>query len=173
METITRNATEKYLKSILEIYNDAIAKTSDVADYKPHTMEMRKKRFSEKIQNDITVLVAEINNQVVGFTSYGTFRAWAAYKYSFEHSVYVPPNFRQQGIVKKLLSALIEIVKQENIHTVIAVIDANTEVSIHLYKQFGFIVSGNFKQVGYKFGKWFDLKFMQLILENNLQPREQ
>ena len=173
MEIIIRDATEKDLQSILEIYNDAIANTTAVYDYKPHTMEMRKKWFTDKILNDIPVLVAETNDQIVGFTSYGAFRAWAAYKYSIEHSVYVHPDFRQQGIAKKLLSALIEIVKQKNVHTIIAGIDANNEVSIHLHKQFGFTETGNFKQVGYKFGKWLDLKFMQLILENNLKPNEQ
>ena len=172
MEIIIRQATEKDLTGILEIYNDAIVTTTAVYDYQPHTIEMRKKWFEEKVKNNIPVLVAECNNQVAGFASYGPFRAWAAYKYSIEHSVYVRPRFRRQGIAKKLLNELIEAAKQKEIHTIIGGIDAANLISIHLHKQFGFEQIADFKDVGYKFGKWLDLKFYQLILPNNFQPKE-
>ena len=172
METIIRHAGEKDLEGILEIYNDAIMNTTAVYDYKPHTIEMRKKWFEEKLKSSIPVFVAEQNHRVAGFASYGAFRAWAAYKYSIEHSVYVHPDCRQQGIAKKLLHQLIEAAKQKEVHTIIAGIDANNKVSIHLHKKFGFIETGHFKQVGYKFGNWLDLVFLQLIMETPRQPNE-
>ncbi len=172
MDIIIRLATEKDLAGILEIYNDAIVTTTAVYNYKPHTMEMRKKWFEDKVKSNIPVLVAEGNNQVAGFASYGPFRAWRAYKYSIEHSVYVHPHFRQQGIAKKLLHELIGTAKQKEVHTIIAGIDANNLISIYLHKQFGFEEIAHFKEVGYKFGKWLDLKFYQLILQNSFQPRE-
>jgi L-amino acid N-acyltransferase YncA len=167
-----RSGIEKDLAAILDIYNDAILKTTAVYDYQPHTLEMRRKWFEEKQEKNIPVLVAELNDRVVGFVSYGSFRSWAAYKYSIEHSVYVHPDHRRKGIAKKLMGALIDIVKRKEVHTIIAGINADNSGSIHLHKQLGFEEVGNFKQVGYKFGTWLDLKFFQLILSDHFQPVE-
>jgi phosphinothricin acetyltransferase len=169
---LLRDATPSDLKSMLDIYNDAIINTTSVYSYTPHTLEMRQQWYEEKIAKDIPVIVADIDGQVVGFTSYGPFRAWPAYKYSVEHSVYVHRDFRNRGIAKKLLIRLIDVVNKKDVHTIIAGIDADNYASIHLHQQLGFQDAGHFKQVGYKFGKWLNLRFMQLILHNNLTPTE-
>jgi phosphinothricin acetyltransferase len=169
---VIRSATSSDLPAILDIYNDAIINTTAVYDYKPHTLEMRQKWFDDKMEKGIPVYVADINDAVVGFTSYGPFRAWPAYKYSVEHSVYVHTAFRNQGIARKLLIELIEAVKTKNVHTMIAGIDGDNAASIHLHKQLGFDDAGYFREVGYKFGKWLNLRFLQLILNNNLHPTE-
>jgi L-amino acid N-acyltransferase len=172
MDFVIRHATEKDLPGILYIYNDAIINTTAVYDYKPHTIEMRQKWFSDKQQSNIPVFVAEADNTIIGFASYGPFRAWAAYKYSIEHSVYVHPAFRKRGIAKKLLRRLIDAASLKEVHTIIAGVDANNAISLHLHKQLGFEETAHFKQVGFKFGKWLDLKFLQLILKNSLAPKE-
>lgn len=169
---LIRQANQTDLHAILDIYNDAIINTTSVYDYKPHTLEMRQMWFDEKLQKNIPVLVSEINGTVAGFTSYGPFRAWPAYKYSIEHSVYVHRDFRNQGIARKLLIELIDSVRSKNVHTIIAGIDADNAASIHLHKQLGFEDAGYFREVGFKFGKWLNLRFLQLILNNNLQPTE-
>src|SRR5665213_1198715 len=130
-----RPATEHDLESILEIYNDAILNTTAVYDYKPHTIEMRKRWFAEKQVAKHPVLVAIVGDKVAGFVSYGYYRAWAAYKYSVEHSVYVHPNFRKRGIAKKLLEVIIEVAKENDVHAIIAGIDADNAISIQLHKQ--------------------------------------
>jgi phosphinothricin acetyltransferase len=76
------------------------------------------------------------------------------------------------GIAKKLLRTLIDHASAGGLHTIVAGIDSQNEISIKLHKQFGFKETGQITQVGYKFGRWLDLVFMQLILENNLQPNE-
>lgn len=167
---IIRDARETDLQGILEIYNDAIANTTAVYDYYPHTIEMRREWFQDKLKKGIPVIAADIDGKVVGFTSYGPFRAWPAYKYSIEHSVYVHREFRNRGIAKQLLIKLIDIVKAKDIHTVVAGIDAENIASLNLHKQLGFEDAGHFKQVGFKFGKWLDLRFLQLVLKNDLQP---
>jgi phosphinothricin acetyltransferase len=167
-----REATQADLQAILDIYNDAIINTTAVYDYKPHTLAMRRQWFDDKMEKGIPVYVADINDTVVGFTSYGPFRAWPAYKYSVEHSVYVHTDFRNQGIARKLLMELIEVIKTKNVHTIIAGIDGDNAASIHLHKQLGFDDAGYFREVGYKFGKWLNLRFLQLILNNNLHPTE-
>jgi len=160
----TREATIEDLPSILEIYNDAILNTTAVYDYKPHTLEMRKQWFDAKQQQGFPVFVAEEDGEIVGFSSIGPFRAWEAYKYSVENSIYVKEGCRGKGIGKLLLKPLIEAARQLNLHTIIAGIDATNEVSIKLHAQFGFEEVAYFKQVGYKFDRWLDLKFMQLIV---------
>jgi L-amino acid N-acyltransferase len=165
-----RTAQDQDLPAILEIYNDAIMNTTAVYDYEPHTLEMRKQWFRIKEAQGYPVFVAEDNGRVVGFSSIGPWRAWAAYKYSVENSIYVAVDQRGKGIGKKLLEPLIEAAKQLDLHAIIAGIDATNEVSINLHKRFGFIETGTFKQVGFKFGRWLDLTFMQLLLKTPEQP---
>ena len=84
-----RHAEEKDLPQMLEIYNDVILNTTAVYDYEPHTLEMRRQWFETKKEQGFPVIVAEENEVLVGFSSFGPFRNWAAYKYSVENSVYV------------------------------------------------------------------------------------
>ena len=86
--------------------------------------------------------------------------------------MYVHRDFRNQGIARKLLNHLIDNVRSKEVHIIIAGIDADNSASIHLHKQLGFEEAGHFKQVGYKFGKWLNLAFFQLILHNDLQPHD-
>jgi L-amino acid N-acyltransferase YncA len=168
-----RTAREHDLEAMLEIYNDVIVNTTAVYDYKPHTMEMRRQWFRTKQEQGFPVFVAEDNDRLVGFSSIGPFRAWAAYKYSVENSVYVAADQRGKGIGKKLIEPLIGAAEQLNMHTIIAGIDATNEASIQLHRSLGFTEVARFKQVGYKFGRWLDLTFMQLLLKTPAQPVEE
>ncbi|HEX6431994.1 MAG TPA: GNAT family N-acetyltransferase [Niastella sp.] len=165
-----RTALEQDLEAMLEIYNDVIVNTTAVYDYQPHTLEMRRQWFRIKEAQGFPVFVAEENGKVVGFSSIGPFRAWAAYKYSVENSVYVAADQRGKGIGKLLIAPLVEASVQLNMHTIIAGIDATNEASIMLHRSFGFEEVAHFKQVGYKFGRWLDLTFMQLLLKTPEQP---
>lgn len=167
-----RHATEKDIPEMLSIYNDIILNTTAVYDYKPHTLEMRQAWFKAKREQGFPVFVADLEGKVAGFSSIGPFRAWAAYKYSVENSVYVDAEKRGMGIGKLLIPPLIEAAKQLQMHTIIAGIDATNDVSIWLHKRFGFEETAHFKQVGYKFGRWLDLKFLQLMLNTPEQPTE-
>ena len=167
-----RTALEQDLEAMLEIYNDVIVNTTAVYDYQPHTLDMRRQWFRIKEAQGFPVFVAEENGKVVGFSSIGPFRAWAAYKYSVENSVYVAADQRGKGIGKLLIAPLVEASVQLNMHTIIAGIDATNEASIMLHRSFGFEEVAHFKQVGYKFGRWLDLTFMQLLLTTPEQPVE-
>jgi L-amino acid N-acyltransferase YncA len=167
-----RKAVEKDLEEMLVIYNDVIINTTAVYDYKAHTMDMRRQWFETKKEQGFPVFVAEENGKVVGFSSIGPFRAWAAYKYSVENSIYVAADQRGKGIGKLLMTPLIKAAEQLNMHTILAGIDATNDASIMLHKKFGFEEVAHFKQVGYKFGRWLDLKFLQLVLKTPAQPEE-
>lgn len=159
-----RSATENDLPETLDIYNEIIANSTAIFQYEPQTIEMRKTWFAEKQEKKFPVFIAEENNVIVGFSTFGQFRNWQAYKYSVENSVYVRADCRGRGIGKLLLQPLIDTAKQMQLHTIIAGIVADNEASIALHKQFGFIEVAHFKEVGYKFNKWLDLKFLQLML---------
>src|SRR6185436_2596907 len=103
-----REAIENDLPQLLSIYNDIILHTTAVYDYEPHTLEMRKQWFETKKQQGFPVFVAEEEEKIFGFSSIGPFRAWAAYKYSVENSVYVAAEARGHGIGKLLLTRLID-----------------------------------------------------------------
>lgn len=152
------------LPDILSIYNDVIINTTAVYDYEPHTLEMRKKWFEAKQRDGYPVFIASENEKIIGFSSIGPFRAWAAYQFSVENSVYVAADCRGRGIGKLLLEPLINAGREMNLHTIIAGIDATNKASIQLHESFGFIEVAHLKEVGYKFNRWLDLKFFQLIL---------
>ncbi|TAH01232.1 MAG: N-acetyltransferase family protein [Sphingobacteriales bacterium] len=159
-----KQATEADIPALLEIYNHVIVNTTAVYDYEPHTLAMRQQWFATKQQQGFPVFVAEENGEVLGFSSIGPFRAWAAYKHTVENSIYVAAAARGRGIAKLLMPPLIEAARQLKLHTMVAGIDASNEASIALHKKFGFTEVAHFKEVGYKFNRWLDLKFLQLIL---------
>lgn len=159
-----REATANDIPALLAIYNDVILHTTAVYDYEPHTIAMRAEWFNTKKQQSFPVFVAEEGEEIIGFSSIGPFRAWAAYKYSVENSIYVAAGARGKGVGKLLLPPLIDAAKQLGMHTILAGIDAGNTASIQLHRHFGFEEVAHFKQVGWKFDRWLDLKFLQLIL---------
>ncbi|WP_295670022.1 GNAT family N-acetyltransferase [uncultured Mucilaginibacter sp.] len=169
-EIIIRDAREEDLEPILGIYNDVIINTTAVYSEKPHSLQMRKELYYERVNNNFPVYVAEVAGEIAGFSSFGHFRAWPCYRYTVEVSVYVDRSFRGKGISKILSLALIDRAKAINIHAVIAGISADNEISIQLHQSLGFKEVANFKEVGYKFGRWLDLKFFELLIDNNPGP---
>ncbi len=159
-----RAARIEDVPQILSIYNHVILHTTAVYNYDPHTLEMRNEWFQTKQQQGFPVFVAVADNVIVGFSSIGPFRDWQAYQYTVENSVYVKSDCRGKGIGKLLMQPLIEAAKRLGMHTIVAGIDATNEVSLTLHKQFGFVEVAHFKEVGYKFNRWLDLKFLELIL---------
>ncbi len=165
-----RSANENDLEQLLAIYNDIILNTTAVYQYQPHSLQMRKEWFETKQQQGFPVFVAEDNDRIAGFSTLGAFRNWQAYKYSVENSIYVASDNRGKGVGKLLMPPLIKAAIKMNMHTIIAGIDATNIASLQLHKRFGFEEVACFKQVGYKFNRWLDLQFLQLILETPAMP---
>src|ERR1700752_5071228 len=94
---ITRPAKDRDLPQLLLIYNDIILTTTAVYDYRPHTLAMRQQWFESKQKQGFPVFEEEEVDMIVGFSSIGPFRNWAAYKYSVENSVYVAKEKRGKG----------------------------------------------------------------------------
>jgi len=162
-----RDAQESDLPAILEIYNEVIVNTTAVYSELPHTLQMRKDWYYDRVNNNFPVFVAVIDGNIAGFCSFGHFRVWPCYRYTAELSVYVDTSYRGKGISKIMLQVLIERAEQMNIHALLAGISADNEISVNLHRSFGFAEVAHFKEVGYKFGRWLDLKFLELILSNS------
>src|SRR4051812_15464599 len=159
-----RPATDADLPAILTIYNHAIEHTTAVFEYRAHTLEMRHDWFRAKQLARLPVFVAMDDDRLLGFASYGPFRAWPAYQYTVELSVYVDITVRRRGIGSELVRAVIADARAQKLHVVMAGITSDNDVSLRLHERLGFREVAHLPEVGYKFGRWLDLKFLQLIL---------
>ncbi|MBC7957530.1 MAG: N-acetyltransferase [Cytophagales bacterium] len=162
---------ERHAAAILAIFNEAIVNSTALYDYKLRTPESMVGWFAAKRAGGFPVVGFENDaGELLGFASYGTFRAWPAYKYSVEHSIYVHQDHRGQGLGRKLLEAIVAAAYERNVHTLIGGIDAANEASIALHQNLGFEHAGTIRQAGFKFGRWLDLAFYQRILDTPAQP---
>jgi L-amino acid N-acyltransferase len=167
------DCTNDHSDAILAILNEAIANSTALYDYAPRKAETMVSWFEAKRRGNFSVIgVTSETSEFMGFASYGTFRAWPAYKYSVEHSLYVAQPFRGQGVGKMLLKALIDRAKAQQFHVMVGGIDSTNAVSIALHRSFGFQHVGTMPQIGFKFGKWLDLCFYQLTLETPEHPKD-
>ena len=165
MSVIIRPYEVKDTQAILDIINFNIINSTALYDYNIRTFEQQKSILEDKLSKGFPVIVAEIDNEVVGFGMYSEFRFREAYKFTVEHSVYVNQHFHGKGIGKILLQELIRLAKDQKLHTMIAVIDEENQSSIEFHEKFGFKTVGVIKESGYKFDRWLHSVFMQLILE--------
>lgn len=165
--------TRGHAAQILDILNEVIVNSTSLYDYQPRTPTMMEQWFDVKEQNNYPVIGYEDGDgNLLGFASYGTFRAWPAYKYAVEHSVYVHHGFRGQGIGKRLLSDIMELAEKNGFHTMIGGIDASNEQSKALHLALDFEYCGTVRHAGYKFGHWIDLSFYQYIFSGPANPVE-
>jgi phosphinothricin acetyltransferase len=163
----------RHAEAILAIFNEAIVHSTALYDYKPRTIQMMEAWFAAKSTGKYPVIGVENEaGDLMGFGSYGTFRAWPAYKYSVEHSVYVDGRFRGRGVGKRLLQEIIAAAQTQGYHTLIGGIDSTNAISIRLHESLGFTCCGTVRQAGFKFGRWLDLSFYQLILSTPSNPTD-
>jgi L-amino acid N-acyltransferase len=151
--------------AILNILNHAIVTSTALYDYQPRTLANMATWFAAKRAGDFPVIgVFNSQDELMGFASYGAFRAFPAYKYTVEHSVYVHNAHRGLGLGKLLMSAVIDAAQQQGKHVMVGAIDAANEVSLKLHTELGFERVGTMPEVGFKFGRWLDLALVQRVL---------
>jgi len=159
-----RAAAETDLPAVLAIYNDAVLKTTAIWNDAIVDLDNRLQWFEGRRRQGYPVLVATSGDAVIGYASFGDFRAFDGYRFTVENSVYVAENARRQGAASALLNALIVEARTLGKHVMVAGIAGENEVSIRLHAKFGFIESARMPEIGTKFGRWLDLVFMQLRL---------
>jgi L-amino acid N-acyltransferase YncA len=158
---------------ILAILNDAIVHSTALYDYRPRTADTMQAWMEGKERGQYPVIgIVSEQDQLLGFGTYGPFRNWPAYKYTVEHSLYVDRNYRGQGLGRLLLVELIEAARRQSFHALIGGIDAQNAASIALHRRMGFELCGTIRHAGFKFGRWLDLQFYELLLDTPAQPVE-
>jgi len=174
---LIRAANDADVPAILAIYNDVIANTTAVYSESAVTLDDRRAWFEARRAAGYPVLVATaadattdattdplIATPVVGFASFGDFRAWPCYRYTVEHSVHVAAGSRGKGVGRALISALIPLAAAQGKHVMIAGVDAENVASIRLHERLGFERVAHLHEVGRKFDRWLDLVFLQRYL---------
>jgi L-amino acid N-acyltransferase YncA len=159
------NASRRDLPQILDIYNEVIRNSTAVYSEEEFTPARGETWFDAKTDHGYPLIVVRDPSGIAGFGTFGEFRAWPCYRQSVEHSVHVRADRRGQGIGRALVLELLARAAASSKHVMIAGIDADNAVSIGLHRSLGFAAVGHFHEVGFKFGRWLDLVFMQRILE--------
>jgi phosphinothricin acetyltransferase len=165
-----RDATGRDAAGIAEIYNDAVAHTTatwhttlvDVAD--------RASWIAARQARGFPVLVAVADDDVLGYATYGDWRAWEGYRFTVEHSVYVRSDRRGRGIGRLLMEDLVARARAAGKHAMVAGIAAENTGSIAMHERLGFREVGRLPEVGAKFGRWLDLVFLQRVLDDRAEP---
>jgi L-amino acid N-acyltransferase len=168
--TTVRAARPDDLGQILAIYNEVIRNSTAVYSEVEFTTARGEQWFAAKADQGFPFLVAEEGAEIVGFGTFGEFRAWPCYRHTVEHSLHVRADRRGRGVGKALLAALIERATLMHKHVMIAGIDADNAASIGLHRRSGFAEAGRFHEVGFKFGRWLDLVFLELRLSEAAPP---
>ena len=169
MEVIQCSA-KAHAPAVLDILNEAIAHSTALYEYQPRTPQNMRAWFTEKKAGRFPVIGMEQAGVLLGFATYGAFRARAAYKYTVEHSVYVHKDHRGRGIGLALMQELIALARQQQYHLLVGGIDVSNATSVRLHERLGFTHAGTIRQAAFKFGRWLDLGFYQLILETPANP---
>lgn len=157
--------------AILEIFNEAIATSTALYDYHPRPLESMAAWFRAKEAGNFPVLGAvDEAGVLLGFATYGTFRERPANKYTVEHSVYVHRDHRGQGVGYRLMRRLLDVAREQGYHLLVGGIDAENRESRLFHERLGFTHAGTISQAGFKFGRWLDLAFYQLLLETPANP---
>jgi L-amino acid N-acyltransferase YncA len=157
-----RSATKKDIPSITEIYNDAVLNTTATFHIEPQSISEQEK-WLERHTGKYTVIVAVENEDVIGWASLSPWSDRCAYGDTADIAIYIKGSFRGRGIGKRLIEELLKKGPENGLHTAIAKISSENEVSMNLFKKSGFTHIGTMKEVGCKFGKVLDVHLMQII----------
>ncbi len=165
-----RPAVEADIEAINEIYNYYVLHSSCTYQEEPEPIEGRRAWFAahgEKHPVIVTELADDAGHshgKIVGWGSLSAYHKRAAYRHTVENSIYVDRDYLHRGIGAALLKELIQLARNIGHHSIIAVIDAEQRPSVALHEKFGFDTVGRFKEVGYKFERWLDVIYMELII---------
>ena len=158
-----RPATERDLTAINDIYNHFVLQSTCTYQEEPETMEDRRRWFGRHGEKHPVIVAAE-DGRVAGWGSLSPYHARSAYRFTVENSVYVHHELHRHGIGSLLLGELIVHARNLGHRSIIAGIDGQQPASVALHRKFHFEKVGHLKEVGFKFGRWLDVIYMELIL---------
>jgi L-amino acid N-acyltransferase len=163
LEIKLRPAVEPDLKAMNDIYNYYVLQSTCTYQEEPELLSDRKKWFSNHDQK-YPATVAACNEQVVGWSSLSPYHKRSAYRHTVENSIYVRHDWHRRGMGSLLLQDLIQKARTLGYHSIIAGIDSDQASSIALHAKYDFQQVAHLRQVGYKFNRWLDVIYMELLL---------
>ncbi|HJB06260.1 MAG TPA: GNAT family N-acetyltransferase [Candidatus Enterocloster faecavium] len=174
-----RAAVPEDAKTLLEIYRPYVEHTAITFEYEVPSEEEFEKRI-RKVLSRYPYLVAEEDGQAAGYAYASPFKEREAYDWAVENSIYVDQNRKRRGIGGKLHEALEAALKEQGILNMNACIawpreedPYLTKNSVDFHGHLGYRLVGQFYQCGYKFGRWYDMVWMEKQIGEHLpiQPR--
>lgn len=151
-------------EAVARIYNHYILNTIVTFEEQTVSSLQMAERMKAVEGASLPWLVSEQDNRVVGYAYAGKWHGRSAYRYSAECTVYLDPATRGQGLGTELYEALFTILRGTQTHTVIGVIALPNEASVALHEKFGLKKVGHFQEVGFKFNRWVDVGYWQVVL---------
>jgi phosphinothricin acetyltransferase len=158
-----RSAALADAAQIAEIYNYYI-KTSH-ATFELETIDAAEMqtRIREGFDKNYPFLVCEENEEILGYAYGRQFRPRRAYQHSIEVSVYIKNGAEGNGVGTNLYRELLGAVLAKDFHVIIAGISLPNDASVKLHEKFGFEKVAHFREVGFKFGRWIDVGYWELL----------
>lgn len=158
-----RPATSADSPVICEIYNHYVLNSVITFEERPVDPAEMERRIAD-IGKKYPWLVWEDNGRVAGYAYASQWKVRSAYLHTVESSIYLDPECTGRGIGKPLYAALMTELSKSDIHAVIGGVALPNDVSIKLHESLGFIKIGQFQEVGWKFGRWVDVGYWELLL---------
>jgi len=157
-----RPAARADLPRLTEIYNYYVINTPVTFDIEPYTVERREAWFAQfAATGRYRLLVAESDGRVIGYAGTTRFRPKPAYETTVETTIYCAPEAAGRGIGSRLYSALFEALRGEDIHRLVGGYVLPNPASAAIHARFGFKVAGVFTENGRKFGKYWDVCWVE------------
>lgn len=161
---LIRPATAADSAPILEFWNPIIRDTSVTFNSQEKTPEDIAQMVLDKAEAGHGFLMADLADQVVGFATYGQFRAGIGYAHTMEHTVILSPKAQGRGIGRALMSAIEDHARKAGAHSIFAGVSMENPDGVAFHSKLGYSDGIVLPKVGFKFGRWMDLKLMQKFL---------
>ena len=159
---LIRPAAAQDLTQIQAIYAYHVMHGLASFEERPPPVEEMRRRYEDVTGRGLPYLAAEEAGEVLGYGYCTLYRTRSAYRYCLEDSVYVKNGLQGKGIGKAVLAELIARCEALKYRQIIAVIgDSANAASIAVHASLGFVLAGNLRSTGYKFGRWVDSVLMQ------------
>jgi len=168
MEATIRTAIRGDLPAISAIYNHYVLTSTCTYQLEPETEADRETWFAERSELH-PAIVAEFAGEVVGWASLSPWKSRAGYRHSVEASVYIRHDSHRRGLGRRLMIELIALAKAAGHHTIVGGTCSSQEASLALQLSLGFVRVAHLKEVGFKFGRWLDVIYTQLMLDDRAE----
>jgi phosphinothricin acetyltransferase len=160
---LVRPAVDDDVPALTDLYNHYIEHTHTTFDLEPWTVDQRREWFTHYSDTGRHRLLVAVDptERILGYATSSQFRNKAAYATSVETTVYCGPDAGGRGVGSALYSTLFDVLADEDVHRAYAGIALPNDASLALHRRFGFTEIGTYREVGRKFGRYWDVLWLE------------